>query len=173
MRREVLTGTRRVPAKRRRLRRSAWIAVGVVGLCFWIPALVKAKLGATGLALKAAVSATAEAEGQQSSDGASPTARAAPAPICSPTCCAANCRAAVAIRPLVLTTTIVGKTRRAAIVNGRLYREGDRIVAGSELYRLAAVAEDRIELVMLGSGGGTKRSVALKPAAESGRDPSR
>jgi hypothetical protein len=59
-----------------------------------------------------------------------------------------GCQATCALTGrLVLTTTILGKTRRAAIINGRLYREGDKLVAGSELYRLASVAEDHIELV--------------------------
>jgi hypothetical protein len=61
---------------------------------------------------------------------------------------------------LFVTTTILGKTRRAAIVNGRLYRQGDKIASGTELYRLSGVAEDRIELVSLGTGA--KRSVLLK-----------
>jgi hypothetical protein len=72
---------------------------------------------------------------------------------------------------LVVTTTILGKTRRAAIVNGRLYRQGDKIASGSELYRLSGVAEDRIELVSLGTGA--KRSVPLKAAPESNSDPSK
>ncbi len=73
---------------------------------------------------------------------------------------------------LLVTTTILGKTRRAAIVNGRLYREGDKIVAGSERYRLKCVAEDRIELVALSPSAGTKRSVMLQTSAESEGDPS-
>jgi hypothetical protein len=68
---------------------------------------------------------------------------------------------------LMLTTTIVGKTRRAAIVNGRLYREGDKIAAGNERYRLAAVADDRIELVGVGRIAGTKRQVHLDWSHES------
>jgi hypothetical protein len=70
----------------------------------------------------------------------------------------------------VVTTTIIGKTRRAAIVNGRLYREGDKIAAGRELYRLAGVAEDRIELEALAPSAGVTRSVILQPAPESDRD---
>ncbi len=73
---------------------------------------------------------------------------------------------------LLVTTTILGKTRRAAIVNGRLYREGDKIVAGSEQYRLTSVAEDRIDLVALAPSAGTKRSVMLQTTAESKSDPS-
>jgi hypothetical protein len=84
----------------------------------------------------------------------------------------ACCPAAVLKSKLHVTTTILGKTRRAAIVNGRLYREGDKIVAGSELYRLAGVAEDRIELVALSPSAGAKRSVVLNPAPEMDRDPS-
>jgi hypothetical protein len=95
----------------------------------------------------------------------------APAAISSPSRSAGHASTLLKSK-LHLTTTILGKTRRAAIVNGRLYREGDKIVAANELYRLASVAEGRIELVTLGPGAGSKRSVLLDPAAETDRDPS-
>ena len=51
-------------------------------------------------------------------------------------------------------------------MNGRLYREGDTIVAGSEHYRLTGVAEDRIELLAVGVAAGQKRSVLLPSASD-------
>lgn len=48
---------------------------------------------------------------------------------------------------LILSTTILGKTRRAAVINGRLCREGDELLAGGETYRLASVALDHVELI--------------------------
>lgn len=145
-----------------RPRRVFWIATAVVGLCLVIPALVKARLSASAAPENA--SGGGRAAG---SPGAVAAAEISPAP-------PATCRPGVALpNRLVLATTIVGKTRRAAVVNGRLYREGDTIVAGSEQYRLAGVADDRVELVALGAGAGQKRSVVLPSAAAntSHRDP--
>jgi len=64
-----------------------------------------------------------------------------------------------------LTNTIVGRSRKAAIVNGRLYREGDRIVACGESYRLTSVAEDRIELVAqhARTGQSSRRIIRINP----------
>jgi hypothetical protein len=147
-----------------RLKRIACIALFVLGLCFWVPALLRAKLGASAATENSTVDAAPP------SDVASPTQIvAAPAAISSPAQSAFG-PAAVLKSKLQVTTTILGKTRRAAIVNGRLYREGDKIVAGSETYRLAGVAEDRVELVALGPGAGAKRSVPLNPATETDRD---
>ncbi len=149
----------------KRLGRAAWVGLFVLGLCFWGPALLRAKLGASTATDSSALDARA------SSIVAEPApAVDAPATIPSPT---ASCRAAAApTSRVVVTTTILGRSRRAAIVNGRLYREGDKIVAGSESYRLAGVSEDRIQLVALGPGAGAKRSVMLQPAPEPDRDPS-
>ena len=148
------------------LKRTAWIALFVLGLCFWVPALLRAKLDAS----SATENATVEAA--PSSDAASPT-QIGDVPEAIPSPSQGACHAATVLKSkLHLTTTILGKTRRAAIVNGRLYREGDKIVAESELYRLTGVAEDRIELVALGPRAGAKRSVLLKPAPEADRDPS-
>jgi hypothetical protein len=47
---------------------------------------------------------------------------------------------------IVLTSTILGSSRRAAVINGRLYREGDRLVLSGDTFKLASVAENRIEL---------------------------
>jgi hypothetical protein len=153
-----------VPAGGRRLRRAAWIALFVLGLFFWIPILLRARLGASAVTDKSAV----DAQARCSPALPAPIAESQPAiPARSPT---ASCRPAALSSPIVVTTTILGKTRRAAIVNGRLYREGDKIAAGSELYRLAGVAEDRIELVALCPSAGAKRSVNLQAVPESDRD---
>jgi hypothetical protein len=145
-----------------RPRRIVWIALVVVGLCLGIPALVRARLSAS------AAPGNAGADGRPTGPpDASAPAEINPAP---PTAC----RPGVGLTSrLILATTILGKTRRAAVVNGRLYREGDTIVAGSEQYRLAGVAEDRIQLLALGAGAGQKRSVLLPSAADpkSDRDP--
>lgn len=144
-----------------RLRRVGWIALFGLGLFFWIPVLLRARLGASALTGTTAPDlpvATAQAMDSRLPEPPSAT----PALVPTPT--------APFLSRLVLTTTILGKTRRAAIVNGRLYREGDKIAAGSEFYRLAGVAEDRIELVSLGPKVGVKRSVILQPAAESDHD---
>jgi len=66
----------------------------------------------------------------------------------------------------VLTATILGKTRRAAVVNGRLHREGDRIIAAGELFRLTSVAEDRIELLRDGKELGGDRHLTVRMAAQ-------
>jgi hypothetical protein len=148
-----------------RLKRAAWIALFALGLCFWIPGLLRARLGAS------AVTETAGVDSGPASDVASP-AQLAAAPATIPAGSPATRRVAVPTGRLVVTATILGKSRRAAIVNARLYREGDKITAGSELYRLASVAENRVELVSLGPRGMTKRVVSLKAGAESERDPS-
>jgi hypothetical protein len=149
-----------------RLKQTGWIALFVLGLCFWVPALLKAKVGASATTDSSALDArTSPTSGSpaQTVEG--------PATIPSPSL-AASCRATVVpTSRLVVTTTILGRSRRAAIVNGRLYREGDKIIAGSDLYRLAGVSEDRIDLVALGPGSGAKRSVMLQPARTSDRDP--
>ena len=66
---------------------------------------------------------------------------------------------------VVLTTTILGKTHRAAVVNGRLHREGDRIVIAGETFRLASVAEDRIELQPVGNHSANARSLIIRRGA--------
>jgi hypothetical protein len=161
--REAVSAPASAWLSRTRLRRVAWIALFGLGLFLWIPVLLRAKLGASAVTGKSAIAARANstpalpapveiAEGPPSIPPVSPTA---------------GCGAAALTSRLVVTCTILGKTRRAAIVNGRLYREGDKIAAGREFYRLAGVAEDRIELVSLGPGAGVKRSVILQPTPES------
>ncbi len=63
---------------------------------------------------------------------------------------------------IVVTTTILGKTHRAAVVNGRLHREGDRIVIAGETFRLASVAEDRIELQTVGNHSASAHSLIIR-----------
>jgi hypothetical protein len=162
---DAISASRIAPAVGTRLKRTACIALFVLGLCFWVPALLRAKLGAS------AATESATVDAAPPSDAASPTQIvAAPAAISSPA--QSTCGPTAVLKSkLDVTTTILGKTRRAAIVNGRLYREGDKIVAGSETYRLAGVAEDRVDLVALGPGAGAKRSVPLNLAPETDRDP--
>ncbi len=148
-----------------RLRRAAWIGLFVLGLCFWIPALVRARLGAS------AVTDTAAGDARMPVTAPACLTETAATPPLASSHNEGHPVAALTSR-LLVTTTILGKTRRAAIVNGRLYREGDKIVAGNELYRLTGVAEDRIDLVALAPSAGTKRSVMLQTTAESQGDPS-
>ncbi len=152
-----------------RLRRAAWIGLFVLGLCLWIPAVLRARLGASALTNDRS-GGTANDAGTSPASGPGRMDEGATTPLAS-SHSEKHAVAALTSR-LLLTTTILGKTRRAAIVNGRLYREGDRIVAGSERYRLAGVAEDRIELVALSPSAGTKRSVRLEATPESDRDAS-
>jgi hypothetical protein len=119
-----------------------------------------------------AVTGSSNVDAPQSSDAISATQIVEP-PAKNSSLSSAVCRSAVALNSkLVVTTTILGRTRRAAIVNGRLYREGDRIGAGNELYRLAGIAEDHIDLVALAPIAGAKRSVTLNQAQAKNRDPS-
>jgi hypothetical protein len=145
-----------------RLRRAAWILLFVFGLFFWIPALLRAKFGAsasTGSPEQVAVAPSTIPSPLPTANGSTQSPMPGRQATCAP------------MGRLVLTTTILGKTRRAAIINGRLYREGDKLIAGSELYRLAGVAEDHIELVAFGQQAGAKRSVMLQTAPESDRGP--
>lgn len=68
-----------------------------------------------------------------------------------------------------LTNTIIGRSRRAAIVNGRLYREGDRIVAWGVSYRLTNVADDRVELVAPHARSGQSSRRIIRINSEDGR----
>jgi hypothetical protein len=147
-----------------RLRRAAWIALFVLGLFFWIPTLLRARLGAS------AVTDNLAGDARAASASELPTQITEPPAVIPAITSTTSCRSAALTSRLIVTTTILGKTHRAAIVNGRLYREGDKIAAGSELYRLAGVAEDRIDLVALAPSAGMKRSLTLQPAPESAGD---
>jgi hypothetical protein len=68
---------------------------------------------------------------------------------------------------LVLSNTILGETRRAAIINGRLYREGDRLSAGGRAFRVTNIGEYQIELERDGrvQGRGLRLSIRVEPDA--------
>jgi hypothetical protein len=61
-----------------------------------------------------------------------------------------------------LTATILGKTRRGAVLNGRLYREGDRVINRGEQYQLTSVLDDRVELSPIRPSG-HRRSLTVLP----------
>ena len=67
---------------------------------------------------------------------------------------------------VIVTATILGKSRRAAVVNGRVRREGDRFVVADELFRLVSVAEDRVELLRDGPESGGDRSLTVRTTPE-------
>ena len=131
----------------------------LLGLVFWIPPWLRATVGETGDGPTPPDDAPREA---LASDGEFTTAKLLEAPH-------ANLTTANALPfgkdVVVLTTTILGKTHRAAVVNGRLHREGDRIVIAGETFRLASVAEDRIELQTVGSHSAIARSLIIRRAA--------
>ncbi len=75
---------------------------------------------------------------------------------------------------LVLAGTVLGKNRRAAVVCGRLYREGDTILARGRTYRLKHVADDRIEVSPEGSTSPARRIVIrIRPGDEGSDAPGR
>lgn len=47
---------------------------------------------------------------------------------------------------IVLKSTIIGAKRRAAVINGKFYREGTDIVLNGQTYRLTAVARRKVTL---------------------------
>jgi hypothetical protein len=69
---------------------------------------------------------------------------------------------------IVLTSTILGSARRAAIVNGRLYREGDRLLVGRTALRILKVGENQIEVVHDGKvhGRNHHRIIHIAPPAQ-------
>ena len=46
----------------------------------------------------------------------------------------------------MLTSTIVGANRRAALINQKLYREGNDILVGGQTYRLESVFPNKVLL---------------------------
>jgi hypothetical protein len=142
-----------------------------LGLAFWIPPLLRATVwdGTVNDGTTAEADEAAGMSGGSDRD-ASPSAECDA--ISGPKMAAARgiVRAALSARSaseaIVLTATILGKTRRAAVVNGRLHREGDRIVAAGELFRLTSVAEDRIELLRDGKELGGDRHLTVRMAAQ-------
>lgn len=47
---------------------------------------------------------------------------------------------------LELNSTMVGRTRRVALLNGRLYHQGQDVTANGQRYRLASVESERVRL---------------------------
>jgi hypothetical protein len=141
---------------------AAFTVLVVLGLVFWIPPWLRATVAETGDGILPPDDAPREA---LASDGECTTTKLLEAP-------SANLTAA-SVSPLgkdavVLTATILGKTHRAAVVNGRLHREGDRIVIAGETFRLASVAEDRIELQTVGSHAASARALVVRRAPQHG-----
>jgi hypothetical protein len=137
---------------------AAFTVLVVLGLVFWIPPWLRATVGETGDALTPPDDAPREA---LASDGEFATTKLLETPHAN--------RAAASVAPLgkdvvVLTATILGKSHRAAVVNGRLRREGDRIVIAGETFRLASIAEDRIELQTVGSHSASARALVIRRA---------
>jgi hypothetical protein len=149
-----------LPLRRRRNwpKHAAFTVLVLLGLVFWIPPWLRATVGETGDGPTPPDDSPREA---LASDGEFTNAKLLETP-------QANLTAANALPfskdVFVLTTTILGKTHRAAVVNGRLHREGDRIVIAGETFRLASVAEDRIELQTVGNHSASARSVIIRRA---------
>ena len=148
-------------------KRAAFIVLVLLGLGFWIPPLLRATVWDGTVADGDAVAGVPDGpvhdeSGTAESDVSSGTARAGAAGVAVPA--ASSSRSAT--EAIVLTTTILGKTRRAAVVNGRLHREGDRIIAAGEVFRLTSVAEDRIELLRDGKDAGGDRHLTVRMVAQ-------
>ena len=47
---------------------------------------------------------------------------------------------------LELRSTMIGRTRRVALINGRLYHPGQDVIANSQRYRLASIESQRVVL---------------------------
>jgi len=158
-------------------KRAAFIGLVLLGLVFWIPPLLRATVW-DGTAGDGTVSDGPAGDADEIAGvSGGPSRDASHSAECGassgPTMAIAACgavRAAnssrSAMEAIVLTTTILGKTRRAAVVNGRLHREGDRIVAAGELFRLTSVAEDRIELLRDGKELRGDRHLTVRMAAQ-------
>jgi hypothetical protein len=149
-------------------KRAAFSVLVLLGLAFWIPPLLRATVSDEA----AGGSGVADAPVGDLSDGHDANASRSeagntfdPLRAVTDTVGRANSSGAAA-EPIVLTTTILGKSRRAAVVNGRLHREGDRISAAGEFYRLTSVAEDRIELLRDGKDLGGDRHLIVRMTAQ-------
>ncbi len=147
-------------------KRAAFTVLVVVGLVFWIPPLLRATVGDGD-----DVAASPDDSGRNApSTSDADFSGTGPADIAMGDLPAANSSRS-GTDAIVLTATILGKSRRGAIVNGRLHREGDRIVVAGELFRLACVSEDRIELLRDGkdSGGDRHRTIRMTPQHDSAK----
>jgi hypothetical protein len=131
---------------------ATFVVLVVCGLIFWVPALLRATVGDTQATAAALDDAARSRDRSATADATEASAK--PGGLLSETVlCVERPRSAADC--LVLTSTILGKSRRAAIVNGRLHRQGDRILAAGELFQLTRVADDRIELSReVGNAGG-------------------
>ncbi len=149
-----------LPLRRRRNwpKHAAFTVLVVLGLAFWIPPWLRATVGETGDGVTPSDDSPREA---LASDDEFTTTKLLEAPDANLTATNAPhaCKDMV-----VLTATILGKTHRAAVVNGRLHCEGDRIVIAGETFRLASVAEDRIELQPVGNHSASARSLIIRRA---------
>jgi hypothetical protein len=120
-------------------KRTALILLVVLGLVFWIPPVLRATFEADTRAantIRAELTGDAPAISRSSSEPTTIKLR--------PT--RGDCGSRSEIDRFQVTATILGRTRRAAILNGRLFREGDRILAAGNSFRIAKVTEDRVEL---------------------------
>jgi hypothetical protein len=150
-----------LPLRRRRNwpKHAAFTVLVVLGLVFWLPPWLRATVGESGDGLTSPDNSPSETF---ASDGEFTTTKLLETPD-------ANLTAATALPfgkdVIVLTTTILGKNHRAAVVNGRLHREGDRIVIAGETFRLTSVAEDRIKLQTVDSHSASARSIIIRRAS--------
>jgi hypothetical protein len=159
------------PAQKKTIwsKRAAFIVLVLLGLAFWIPPLLRATVwdgtASDGTAGDAeAVRGLLDGPGRDASRSAECDASSGPTKTVAAWSAVNSSRSAT--EAIVLTATILGKTRRAAVVNGRLHREGDRIIAAGELFRLTSVAEDRIELLRDGKELGGDRHLTVRMAAQ-------
>jgi hypothetical protein len=150
-----------VNRKRNWPKHAAFTVAVVLGLVFCIPPLLRATVGESGdkaatpddslpdvLPLDAEFSSTKRLEPSRAPSAASPPSLAHDA--------------------VVVMTTILGKTHRAAVVNGRLRREGDRIVIAGESFRLERVFDDRIELRSDASRRASDRLLVVRKTLQHG-----
>jgi hypothetical protein len=163
-------------------RTTIYVGLALAGLAFWIPPLLRATMSAGESSTNPTVESSSaephsldassldesklETTGLSRIDGtilisfasfATPD-RSAAAPRSNP-------------NAIVLTTTIIGALRRAAVINGHLYREGDNFSTRGESFQLANVFEDHIELVREGKGPGRHRVIVRTAAAVSSETP--
>lgn len=132
-----------------------------VGLVFGIPPLLRATVGETGqnseaLDESACASPPISDGGAATPTGADITARALPR---SDSCPAGR-------NAVVLTTTIVGKFGRAAVINGRLHREGDRLAIAGDMFRLTRVAIDQVEVIPDGDSSAVNRRLTIRTTSQ-------
>jgi hypothetical protein len=141
-------------------KRAAFTVMVVLGLVFWIPALLRATVGDGNEVAGQPEYSVADTPSTLDAD----ISAAKPAAATTDDSQAGNSSRS-GTDAIVLTAAILGKTRRAAIVNGRLHREGDRIAVAGELFRLTSVTEDRIELLRAGKGSEGDRHLTIRMMA--------